>query len=236
MKEGMKKQLVIIGIVAILVCVGLSGCNEEISIQEKGIIKYIDLDGGFYGIITDKQEHYDPINLLERFKQDNIRIEFKAIYVKNQSSIHMWGKLIYILEIEQLLPQGNLTNQTTCKDYNLSKQPPNQDCIQYQYDGIQNLNLKHQNAGFNCCPEIAANITIINRTITIKEIEISGLCNCLCLFDLDYRIINLPPSTYIITVEEPYILLENQKFEFTINLINSSTGSCCRERNNYPWG
>jgi hypothetical protein len=232
----MKKQLVIIGILAILVTVGLSGCNENITIQDTGIIKYIDLEGGFYGIITDKQEHYVPINLPEAFKQDNIRIEFKATYVKNQSSIHMRGKLIYILKIEQLLPRGNLTNQTTCKDYNLSKPPPNQDCIQYQYDGIQNLTLKHQNAGFNCCPEITTNITIINSTITIKEIELSGLCNCSCLFDLDYQILNLPPASYKITVEEPYILPEDQKLEFTINLTNSSTGSYCVERTNYPWG
>jgi hypothetical protein len=232
----MKKQFVIIGMVVLLVCVGLSGCNENISIQDTGIIKYIDLEGGFYGIITDKQEQYDPINLPEVFKQDNIRIEFKAINAKNQSSIHMWGKTIYILEIEQLFPQGNLTNQTTCKDYNLSKPPPNQDCIQYQYDGIQNLTLKHQNAGFNCCPEIATNITIINRTITIKEIELSGLCNCLCLFDLDYQIINLPPATYTITVVEQCVLPEDQKLEFTVNLINLSTGSYCVERNNYPWG
>lgn len=232
----MKKQFVIIGVVVLLVCVGLSGCNEDITIQDTGIIKYIDLEGGFYGIITDKQEHYDPINLPETYQQDNIRIEFKAIYVKNQSSIHMWGKLIYILEIEQLVPQGNLTNQTTCKDYNLSKPPPNQDCIQYQYDSVQNLTLKHQNAGFNCCPVIAANITIINRTITIKEIELVGDCRCLCLFDLDYQILNLPPASYKITVEEPYILPEDQKLEFTINLINSSTGSYCVERTNYPWG
>ena len=232
----LRKQLVIIGIVAILICVGLSGCNEDVSVQDKGIIKYIDLEGGFYGIITDKQELYDPINLPESFKQDNLRIEFKAIYVKNQCSFHMWSTLIYILEIEQLVPHGNLTNQTTCKDYNLTGPPSNQDCIEYQYDGIQYLSLTHQNAGFNCCPEIAINITIINRTITIKEIELTGLCNCLCLFDLDYQIIDLPPATYTITVEEPYILPEDQKLEFTINVANSSTGSYCIERNNYPWG
>ena len=231
-----KKQVIIIGIVVLLICVGLSGCNEDITIQDTGIIKYMDLKGGFYGIITDKHEQYDPINLPAGFKQDNIIIEFKAIEVKNQSSFHTWGTLIYLLEIKQLFPQGNLTNQTTCKPHNLSKPPPNQDCIQYQYDGIQNLILKHQNAGFNCCPEIAINITIISSTITIKEIELTGLCNCLCLFDLDYRILNLPPAIYTITVEEPYVKPEDQKLEFTINLTNSSTESYCIERNNYPWG
>jgi len=69
-------------------------------IQGTGTIHYIDLEGGFYGIITDKQEQYDPINLPEVFKQDNLRVEFKARLATNQNSIHMWGKLIYILEIE----------------------------------------------------------------------------------------------------------------------------------------
>jgi hypothetical protein len=232
----MKKQIILLTAIMLIIITMFSGCQEDNIIQDTGIIKYVDLEGGFYGIITDKQEQYTPINLPEEFRQDTIRIEFKAIYVKNQSSFHMWGKLIYILEIERLLPQGNLTNQTTCKGHNLSKPPPNQDCIQYQYDGIQNLTLKHQNAGFNCCPEIATHITIINSVITIKEIELSELCNCLCLFDLDYQILNLPPATYTITVEEPHILPEEPKLEFTINLANSSTGSYCIERNNYPWG
>ena len=231
----MKKQLILLTAIILITITMFSGCQEENILQDTGVIKYVDLEGGFYGIITDTQEQYKPINLPEGFKQDNIRIEFKAIHAKNPSSVHMWGKVIYILEIEQLSPKGNLTNQTTCKEHNLSTPPSNQDCIQYQYDGIQNLTLKHQNAGFNCCPEIATNITIINNTITIKEIEISGLCNCLCLFDLDYEIINLPPATYTITVEEPYILPEDQKLQFTINLANSSAGSYCIERNKYPW-
>ncbi len=73
-------------------------------IQGIGTIRYIDLEGGFYGIIGEKQEHYDPLNLLEEYQQDNLRVEFKARLTPNQNSIHMWGKIIYILEIEQLLP------------------------------------------------------------------------------------------------------------------------------------
>lgn len=205
-------------------------------IQGTGTIRYIDLEDGFYGILGDDQVHYDPINLPEVYKQNNLKVEFKARFASNQNSIHMWGKIIYILEIEQLLPSGNLTNQTTCKDYNTSKTPSNQDCIQYQYDGLQNLIIKHQNAGFNCCPEIATNISIKNNIITIKEIELSGSCRCLCLFDLEYQIINLPPAIYTITVQEPHIKQEESKLEFIVNLTNSQTGTYCVERFNYPWG
>ena len=69
-------------------------------IEGTGTIRYIDLEGGFYGITGDDQEYYDPLNLPEGFKQDNLRVEFTARLAPNQNSIHMWGKLIYILEIE----------------------------------------------------------------------------------------------------------------------------------------
>ena len=205
-------------------------------IQGTGTIRYIDLEGGFYGIITDDQKHYDPSNLPEVLKQDNFRVEFKALVSSNQDDIHQWGKIIYLLEIKQLLPWGNLTNQTTCLDNNTSKTPPTQDCIKYQYDGRQNLTLVHNNAGFNCCPEIVTNVTIKNSIITIKEVEISGLCDCSCLFDLNYLIINLPPAIYTITVEEPYVKPEEPKLEFLVDLTDSLTGNFCAERYNYPWG
>jgi len=72
-------------------------------IQGTGTIRHIDLEGGFYGIIGDDQNLYDPINLPEAYKQDNLRVEFKARVSPNQNSIHQWGKIIYILEIKQLV-------------------------------------------------------------------------------------------------------------------------------------
>jgi len=73
-------------------------------IQGTGTIQYIDLEGGFYGIIGDDQEHYDPLDIPSGYQQDNLRVEFKARLAPNQNRIHMWGKLIYILEIQQLSP------------------------------------------------------------------------------------------------------------------------------------
>lgn len=36
-------------------------------ISETGTVKYIDLEGGFFGIIGDSGKNYDPINLSEEF-------------------------------------------------------------------------------------------------------------------------------------------------------------------------
>jgi hypothetical protein len=92
------------------------------------------------------------------------------------------------------------------------------------------------NAGFHCCPEIAADITIENNIITIEEIEISGECYCLCLFDVDYEIRNLLPGEYTIIVTEPYVQEGDEILEFTVDLASSPSGSHCVYRDYYPWG
>jgi hypothetical protein len=137
-------------------------------------------------------------------------------------------------------PTGILIGYHGCKQFQkgtaLHTTPPDQDCIEYQYDGEGLLQLKHVNAGFNCCPEIAADITIENNIITIKEIEISGECYCLCLFDVDYEIRNLPPGEYTIIVTEPYVQEGDEILEFTVDLSSSPSGSPCVYRDYWPWG
>ena len=63
-----------------------------------GQIKYIDLEGGFYGIITDSKEHYLPINLQDKLKNyENHYIEITLAYTKkDEANIYMWGKLLYV--------------------------------------------------------------------------------------------------------------------------------------------
>jgi hypothetical protein len=137
-------------------------------------------------------------------------------------------------------PMGFLTDQYGCKEFQkgtvIDATPPDQDCMEYEYDGESVLLLKHVNAGFNCCPEIAANITIEDNIITIEEIEISGDCDCLCLFDIDYEIRNLPPGEYTITAIEPYVPGGEEILEFTVDLVSSPSGSFCVYRDYYPWG
>jgi inhibitor of cysteine peptidase len=98
----MKKQVVISGIVLLLLAVSLCGCSEEDVVVGTGEIKYNDFEGGFYGIVSDNGEHYDPINLPSEFEEDGLRVEFKLKILENQSSIHMWGTVVEILEIKKL--------------------------------------------------------------------------------------------------------------------------------------
>ena len=138
-------------------------------------------------------------------------------------------------------PAGILVGHTDCKHLEDIATAPSfpltSSCIEYDYDGQGVLSLKHVNAGFNCCPgEIVAEIIIENSTIIIKERELAGLCDCLCLFDVDYSIENLEPDEYTIIVVEPYLPDGNNKLEFTVDLNANPVGAHCVKRQGYPWG
>ena len=66
-----------------------------------GIVSYVDLEGGFYGIITDTGEHHNPINLHVDYQVDSLRINYKYKTLQNVASIRMWGTPIEILEIQE---------------------------------------------------------------------------------------------------------------------------------------
>lgn len=103
--KSMKKIFIVIAIILVLSIV-LSGCLEKYKIEDTGTITFCDFEGGFYGIISDDfhngEKKFDPINLPSEFKEDGLRVKFKAFVSLNQYSYHMWGTIIVILDIEKL--------------------------------------------------------------------------------------------------------------------------------------
>ena len=82
-----------------------AGCVPGSSLNQfttSGTVTYIDLEGGFYGIIGDNQENYDPINRPDEFQQEGLRITCTAKYRDDLASIHMWGRIIEILQIQAI--------------------------------------------------------------------------------------------------------------------------------------
>lgn len=63
-------------------------------------ITYLDIEGGFYGILGDDGNHYDPIRIPELFKLDGLRVEFIALRRDDLASFHMWRIIIQILSIQ----------------------------------------------------------------------------------------------------------------------------------------
>jgi hypothetical protein len=71
-----------------------------------GTIRHLDLESGFYGIEADDGTKYDPVNLPQDFRQDGLRVEVRVEELKDRVSIHMWGKVVRIVQIKRLPPAG----------------------------------------------------------------------------------------------------------------------------------
>ena len=103
MKKSFITSLVLGILVILLLSTFLTGwsfrkTSKKEVISSNGTIKYISLEDGFYGIITNKGEKYLPLNLPEDFKKEGLRVWFKA-KPKKVATIYQWGKPIEILEI-----------------------------------------------------------------------------------------------------------------------------------------
>ncbi len=66
-----------------------------------GTVKYINLEGGFYGIQGDDGESYYPINLDEEYKEDGLKIIFKMKSRTDVFTTAMWGKTVEITKISE---------------------------------------------------------------------------------------------------------------------------------------
>ncbi len=78
-----------------------NGCIKA-SLEDSGTVKYVKLEGGFYGIISDNGEKLDPVNLKNEFKKDGLRVKFVYSFKKSGANIHQWGKFIEIISIRRI--------------------------------------------------------------------------------------------------------------------------------------
>ncbi len=106
---------------ATIVCLGLlavgGGCQRASSGAPKavpsgavstpprvvtGTVRHIEVEGGFYGIVTDDGTNLDPVNLPEEFQKDGLRLEARVVPLRDGVSIHMWGTPVRIIEFKRL--------------------------------------------------------------------------------------------------------------------------------------
>ena len=97
----MKNILISIGLIFLCILFVLSGCFNNF-VEGSGKIQFNDFEGGFYGIVDDNGEKYDPINLPSDLELDGIHVDYTLKILDNQSSIHMWGVVVEIIEIRRL--------------------------------------------------------------------------------------------------------------------------------------
>jgi hypothetical protein len=67
-----------------------------------GEVRYNNLEGGFYELVADGGERYDPVNLPDEYKKDGLRVKFQIREKRDMVGIHMVGKIVEVVKIEKL--------------------------------------------------------------------------------------------------------------------------------------
>jgi len=98
----MKKLSVILIISLVLSLVFTIGCskNDSDTVHIEGTVKFIDLEGGFWGIVGSDGKNYEPVTLATKYQTDGQPVKVKAEMLNDQSSVHQWGTLIKIISVE----------------------------------------------------------------------------------------------------------------------------------------
>ncbi|HEU5305414.1 MAG TPA: DUF3221 domain-containing protein, partial [Gemmatimonadales bacterium] len=78
---------------------GETMAGDELKVD--GIIRYHELEGGFYAIQSKEGETYNPINLPEAFRQDGLPVSVRLRLRDDLLGIHQAGPIVEIIEIRR---------------------------------------------------------------------------------------------------------------------------------------
>ncbi|WDE05681.1 hypothetical protein SG34_001690 [Thalassomonas viridans] len=80
--------------------------QERRPVQEwqHGTVKYLTMEGGFYGIVTDEGKKLLPMGLAAEYRQHGAKVRVKGELIKDMMTIQQWGTPFKITEIELLAP------------------------------------------------------------------------------------------------------------------------------------
>ena len=71
------------------------------TIQGTGTIRYVDLEGGFYGLVASDGTKYDPTPLPDSLQVDDLSVRFR-VEEKDTMTTRMWGSPVEVIEIERI--------------------------------------------------------------------------------------------------------------------------------------
>jgi len=87
----------------VLFGLSLAPCSRSsCKVHGYGTVKYLPMEGGFYGIHAESGARYRPVNLPGDCAEEGLRVRFCARPLEGVVSFHMWGVPVEILEIEPL--------------------------------------------------------------------------------------------------------------------------------------
>ena len=99
-------KIIIFAGLSLIVCgTGFIGIFLINNVVFRGEIVYLDFEGGFYGIIGNNEEAYEPINLPVEFQEEGLEVFVIAKLRRDLGSYHIWGKSI--IEIRSIRVLNN---------------------------------------------------------------------------------------------------------------------------------
>lgn len=81
-----------------------STASADKRISVTGTVRFIEINGGFWGIVGDDGKHYDPMDLDPQLQEDGLRVRFEAVPETDMMSSRMWGAMIRLIHIETVKP------------------------------------------------------------------------------------------------------------------------------------
>ena len=63
-------------------------------------VKYIDLEGGFYGLMTEDGQKLLPMNLPKEYLKEGTVIQFQAITADGMASTQQWGTMVELKSVK----------------------------------------------------------------------------------------------------------------------------------------
>ena len=186
-----------------------------------------------YFILNVDEDEY-TVKIVEPYLSNgDAEMEFTVDFAQQKSGSFCLDRTEY--PWGQYMWSGNLKQFSECGGFNDFIGDNGNDtasCAIWHYNESGTLNIMHTNAVFNCCvEELTAEYTIDVESgeITIAEDEVllNGGCDCICPYDFEHEIINLPPGEYTIKFLEPYLYPQEDSLIYTIDLITEQSGEFC---------
>jgi hypothetical protein len=137
----MKKEIVLLTGIVIFLLMWTSGCISSEkgtpggtvttatvtplqgkTVEGNGTIWYISLSNGFYGILGDDGNEYNPVNFPDEYKVEGQRISFRAVVTEKPQTAPSWGIPVQIQSITK--SSGGIVNMSDEEFYRKFKDIP----------------------------------------------------------------------------------------------------------------
>ena len=63
-------------------------------------VKYLDFEGGFYGLVSSKGEKLLPMNLVKEYQLEGTQLKVKGQLIKDMMTIQQWGQPFKITDVK----------------------------------------------------------------------------------------------------------------------------------------